>query len=75
MLKRLIADLMVVVLLFGSVQWLYSQQHPLDDLDKRVRAFLSEHASQWDYMSVPEADGKLLYDIIVKNQYTSALDR
>ncbi|MDQ1238927.1 MAG: caffeoyl-CoA O-methyltransferase [Thermodesulfobacteriota bacterium] len=74
MLKALIANLTVVALLSGFPPWLYSQVHPLNDLDKRVRAFLSKHASQWDYMSVPEADGKLLYDIIVKNKYTSALE-
>jgi predicted O-methyltransferase YrrM len=74
MLKALISSLTVIVLLSGCPQWLYPQEHLLNDLDKRVRAFLTEHAGQWDYMSVPEADGKLLYGIIVRNKYTRALE-
>ena len=44
------------------------------DLDRKVRAFLDEHAGQWRDMNVSEADGKILYDIIVKNKYTRALE-
>jgi predicted O-methyltransferase YrrM len=44
------------------------------DLDSRVRAFLDGHAGQWRDMNVSEADGKILYDIIVKNKYTRALE-
>ncbi len=44
------------------------------DLDSRVRAFLDGHAGRWRDMNVAEADGKILYDIIVKNKYTRALE-
>ncbi len=44
------------------------------DLDSRVRAFLDGHAGQWRDMNVSEADGKILYDIIVKNKYTRTLE-
>jgi len=43
-------------------------------LDQKVRAFLDEHAGRWRDMNVPEADGKILYDLVIKNKYTRALE-
>ncbi|MBN2632207.1 MAG: class I SAM-dependent methyltransferase [Bacteroidales bacterium] len=43
-------------------------------LDARVKKFLADHAGQWYDMNVPSVDGQLLYDIIVKNNYKSALE-
>jgi predicted O-methyltransferase YrrM len=42
--------------------------------DARVRKVLVSHNSSWGGMNVPEADGKALYDIIVKNGYKRALE-
>lgn len=42
--------------------------------DAKVRAFLDGHAGQWRDMNVSEADGKILYDLIIKNKYTRALE-
>ena len=36
-------------------------------LDKKVEAFLENHKREWRDMNVPASDGKLLYDIILKN--------
>ncbi len=44
------------------------------DLDKKVRAFLDSHADQWRDLNVPEVDGKLLHDLILKNDYKQALE-
>jgi len=44
------------------------------ELDGRVTAFLESHRSSWRDMNVPRSDGKLLYDIIVKHNYTKALE-
>jgi len=44
------------------------------ELDSRVTAFLESHRSSWRDMNVPMADGKLLHDIIVKNNYRRALE-
>jgi predicted O-methyltransferase YrrM len=44
------------------------------DLDRRVRAFLDERAGTWRDMNVSETDGRILYDLIVKNNYTRALE-
>jgi len=43
-------------------------------LDEKVKAFLAENSRQWYDMNVPAADGQLLYDIIVKNNYKNALE-
>jgi caffeoyl-CoA O-methyltransferase len=44
------------------------------DLDARVRSFLESHAGDWHDMNVPESDGKLLHDLVVKNGYRRALE-
>ncbi len=43
-------------------------------LDERVKNFLDSRTGDWYDMNVPSSDGRLLYDIIVKNGYTSALE-
>lgn len=45
-----------------------------DDLDARVRRFLDANKGQWRDLNVPAVDGQTLYDIIVKNKYTRALE-
>ena len=42
--------------------------------DEKVKRFLSENSRQWYDMNVPAVDGQLLYDIIIKNKYKSALE-
>ena len=43
-------------------------------MDEKVQAFLDSHRGKWDDWNVPEYDGRLLYDLIIKNKYTSALE-
>lgn len=44
------------------------------DLDEKVRSFLDSRKGRWHDMNIPEADGELLFDLIVKNKYTRALE-
>ena len=44
------------------------------ELDAKVKRFLSDHSGEWYDMNVPSVDGQLLYDIILKNNYKSALE-
>jgi predicted O-methyltransferase YrrM len=44
------------------------------NLDQKVRNFLESHRRSWRDMNVSETDGKILYDLIVKNNYTKALE-
>ncbi|MFC2126222.1 O-methyltransferase [Bacteroidota bacterium] len=43
-------------------------------LDQHVQNFLDKNSGTWYDMNVPESDGKVLYDIIIKNNYTKALE-
>jgi caffeoyl-CoA O-methyltransferase len=75
MRKLIIVKFMIVALLVAFVPLLFSQRNDQGPaLDKKVRAFLDSHASEWHDRNVPEVDGQLLYDIIIKNKYTKALD-
>jgi predicted O-methyltransferase YrrM len=47
---------------------------PGQTLDDRVRQFLVSQRDQWREENVTEADGKLLYDLILKRGYTRALE-
>jgi caffeoyl-CoA O-methyltransferase len=44
------------------------------DLDRKVQAFLEARAGRWRDMNVPEADGRVLHDLIVERGYTRALE-
>ena len=44
------------------------------ELDKKVNDFLKSKAYSWRDMNVPESDGQLLHDIIVKNNYKNAVE-
>jgi len=43
-------------------------------LDEKVRKFLDDHSGRWYDMNIPTADGKTLYDLIIKGNYKSALE-
>lgn len=44
------------------------------ELDGKVKGFLESHRGQWVDWNVPEVDGKVLYDLIVKNNFKKAVD-
>ncbi|MGD8867212.1 MAG: class I SAM-dependent methyltransferase [Gemmatimonadales bacterium] len=43
-------------------------------MDARVRRFLEDSRYSWHDMNVPAVDGQLLYDLVVQNGYTRALE-
>jgi len=43
-------------------------------LDARVESFLDRSRWGWRDMNVPEADGRTLHDLVVRNGYTRALE-
>src|SRR5512135_3638216 len=43
-------------------------------IDQKVEKFLQKMRNQWHDWNVPEADGKILYEIIVKNKYEKAVE-
>lgn len=58
--------------IFGKVWGQYPEIE--NELDKKIKSFLQENASNWSDMNVPLKDGKILYDIIIKNKYKSAVE-
>jgi caffeoyl-CoA O-methyltransferase len=43
-------------------------------LDEKVTTFLKKRQGTWRDLNVPASDGKILYDLIIKNQYKRALE-
>ncbi len=43
-------------------------------IDINVKKFLGKMKNQWHDLNVPEADGKILYDLVIRNQYKKALE-
>jgi predicted O-methyltransferase YrrM len=75
MRKLIIVTLTIAVFLFAFIPLLFSQENDqAAALDKKVSAFLNSHRDKWYRMNVPEVDGKLLHDIIIKKKYTRALE-
>jgi predicted O-methyltransferase YrrM len=44
------------------------------DLDRKVKAFLDSRSGQWQDLNVSANDGKILYDLVLKNGYKRALE-
>jgi len=44
------------------------------DLGQKVKAFLDSRRGQWQDLNVSANDGKILYDLVLKNNYKRALD-
>ena len=64
-----------ICLVFTGSTSLFSQKlHENPELDKKVKAFLESNKYSWRDMNVPSSDGKVLFDLIIENRYTKALE-
>jgi predicted O-methyltransferase YrrM len=74
-LRILVACLGAAVFL-GSMMILVSAQKTgtSTELDAKVEKFLNENRRHWLDSNVPYKDGKVLFDLIIKNNYTKALE-
>ncbi|MBF8269947.1 MAG: Methyltransferase [Gammaproteobacteria bacterium] len=59
---------------FVSMPAGFSQEPVTMDLDARIAGFLNDHAGTWRDWNVPPADGETLHDLIIKNNFTRALE-
>lgn len=70
--------LIILTVIFGlslSAHYGLSKVPDQDNsLDERVKQFLKDHRYQWRDMNVPESDGRVLYDLVIKNNCTKALE-
>jgi caffeoyl-CoA O-methyltransferase len=76
MLRVLVALLFSAIagVALGCSQASYAQDTGSRPLDIQVRAFLDRHRGTWRDLNVPESDGRLLHDLILKNGFTRALE-
>jgi caffeoyl-CoA O-methyltransferase len=44
------------------------------NLDEKVKTFLGKRRGTWVDLNVPMSDGKILYDLIIRNRYKRALE-
>lgn len=52
--------------------WAWAKEN--QSLDEKVRNFLESYRYKWRDMNISEADGKVLYDLIIKHNYKKALE-
>ena len=63
------------LILIASTNLVWAQYPEIKtELDRKVKSFLEENAGRWRDLNVPPADGKVLYDIVVENNYKSAVE-
>jgi caffeoyl-CoA O-methyltransferase len=77
-MKKMIVILMLTSMVCVAGIWIGCAEEPAegdpDTLDAKVLEFLQNHWGTWHDMNVPEADGRALYDMILKNGYKDALE-
>jgi predicted O-methyltransferase YrrM len=63
------------ILLIGTMTSVDAQKiQGTKELDAKIEKFLAENRGRWQDWNVPYEDGKVLYDLIIKNNYKSALE-
>jgi len=76
-MKRKMIGLIFCLLITAAIIPGYLKAQELKEnpaLDEKVKKFLSDHSGQWHDMNVPTSDAQLLYDLIIKGNYKSALE-
>ncbi len=65
---------LISIVILISIEILPQENSGDSNIDKTVKAFIEKSNRQWHDLNVPEADTKTLYDIVLKNKYTKALE-
>ncbi|MCF7803276.1 MAG: class I SAM-dependent methyltransferase [Candidatus Marinimicrobia bacterium] len=74
-INRLFSLIAMILLLAFTAHDTYAQTTGENTaLDEKVQKFLDSHEGRWHNLNVPPEDGQLLYDLIVENGYTRALE-
>ena len=72
-MRRPLLVLMLSVLALSGLAALPAQDGTAD-LDARVRAFLDRRKGTWRDLNVPESDGRVLHELVLKHKFTRALE-
>lgn len=73
-LQNQLSILLLFIFIFWRHPLLAQQKENPQELDDRVKTFLESKRSGWRDLNIPESDGQILYDLIIKNHYTKALE-
>ncbi len=71
---RLMLGLGGGLLLAATLSSSVTSQDRAAKLDAGVQAFLDRHRGTWRDLNVPESDGRVLHNLILKHKFTSALE-
>jgi predicted O-methyltransferase YrrM len=72
-MKTFVSTILLLILLAPQICFCQDLKGNTE-LDRKVKALLEEKKHSWYNMNVPSIDGQLLYDIILENGYTRALE-
>ncbi|UCF63474.1 MAG: class I SAM-dependent methyltransferase [bacterium] len=65
----------ILIVIYIIINRVDSQNIPTEStLDYHVEKFLAQQQTKWRDMNIPAADGKILFDLIIQNKYTRALE-
>jgi len=74
-LKGILVGLGIFMIWGFALMTALAQKPPTpENLDAKVEKFLKENQSNWQDWNVPYQDGQVLYNLILKNNYTRALE-
>ncbi|HEY8548343.1 MAG TPA: class I SAM-dependent methyltransferase [Vicinamibacterales bacterium] len=73
-MRMLLFGLGLGILFAGPAFIPTSAQQADAGLDAKVKAFLESRRGTWRDLNVPESDGKVLHDLILKHKFTRALE-
>ncbi|QNL51104.1 class I SAM-dependent methyltransferase [Olivibacter sp. SDN3] len=69
-----IKPILMLFLFLSVITGCAAQGTKQEKLDERVLKFLKANEQQWQNLNVPYEDGQVLHDLIVNNNYQSALE-
>jgi predicted O-methyltransferase YrrM len=74
-LKDFIICTGISILFVGTLTVVFAQSHQTSrELDAKVEKFLNENRGHWQDWNVSYEDGKVLFNLIIKKNYTRALE-
>ena len=74
MFRHVVLTVYTSAVLGVNLLGLVPTQDRFAELDKTVQAFLERRRGSWRDLNVPEVDGRVLHNLILKRKYTRALE-
>jgi predicted O-methyltransferase YrrM len=75
MAKRMFSIAIIFALGLSAMDLTLAQAQQREQVDdQKVEEFLNRHKGSWGSWNVPYEDGQILYDLIIDNKYTRALE-